>query len=78
MGIAALVLGIVSIVWAVFGGTWLAAAVGIIGIILAAAGKKQNAKCATAGLVVSIIGTVLGLLMYIACAACAASVASLL
>ena len=78
MGIAALVLGIVSIVWAVFGGTWLAAAVGIIGIILAAVGKKQNAKCATAGLVVSIIGTVLGLLMYIACAACAASVASLL
>ena len=78
MGIAALVLGIISIVWAVFGGTWLAAVVGLIGIILGAVGKKQNANLATAGLVLSIIGTSLGLLMYIACIACIGGMAGIL
>lgn len=70
MGIAALVLGIVSLVWACFGGTYLSAIVGIIGIILGAIGKKNGAKCAVAGLVLSIIGTVLSLILFIACVAC--------
>ena len=75
MGIASLVLGIVSTVWSCFGGTWISAVVGIVGIILGAIGKKNGAKCATGGLVLSIIGTILGLLLYIACVACAASIA---
>ena len=75
MGIAALVLGIISIVWACFGGTWLSALLGIVGIILGAVGKKKNANCATAGLVLSIIGTVLSLLFFIACVACAGALA---
>ena len=51
MGIAALVLGIVSVVWSCFGGTWLSAVVGIVGIVLGAVGRKKEAKCATAGFV---------------------------
>lgn len=75
MGIASLVLGIISVVWSCFGGTWLSAIVGIVGIILGAVGKKNAAKCSAAGLVLSIIGSVLGLLLYIACVACAGAVA---
>lgn len=77
MGVASLVLGIISIVGACFAPAltaWIFAIPGIIGIILAAVGKKNNAKCATAGLVLSIIGTALALIAYIACAACVASV----
>lgn len=75
MGVASLVLGIISVVWSCFGGTWLSALVGLIGIILGAIGKKNEANCATAGLVLSIIGTILGLLLYIACAGCVAGLA---
>jgi hypothetical protein len=78
MGIASLVLGIISVVWSVFGGTWLSALVGLVGIILGAVGVKSKAKCAVAGLVLSIIGTSLGLLFYIACVACAASLGAML
>lgn len=76
MGVASLVLGIIAIVGACFFSAidWLFAILGIIGIILGAVGKKSNAKCATAGLVCSIIGTVLALIFYIACVACAASI----
>lgn len=72
MGVASLVLGIISIVGACFFASidWLFAILGIVGIILGAVGKKSNAKCATGGLVCSIIGTVLSLIFYIACAAC--------
>lgn len=75
MGIASLVLGIVSVVWSCFGGTFMSAIVGVVGIILGAIGKKKAAKCAVAGLVLSIIGTALGLLLYIACVACAGAIA---
>ena len=76
MAVASLVLGIVSVVFAVIPGLpdWLAAILGIVGIILGALGKKKGQKNATAGLVLSIIGTVLGLIFYIACAACVASI----
>jgi hypothetical protein len=78
MGIAALVLGIVSIVFCFTGGlVFVAPIAGIVGIILAVIARK-NAKAAkeptgaaTAGLVMSIIGVVLGAIITIACLVCA-------
>jgi len=81
MGVASLVLGIISLVIAIifpaFG--WLGAILGLVGVILGAAGRKNVEKkgIATAGLVCSIIGLILCLLFYIACAACLGSIASL-
>lgn len=75
MGIASLVLGIISTVWSCFGGTWISSVVGIVGIILGALGKKSGAKCSVAGLILSIIGACLGLLLFIACVACAGAIA---
>ncbi len=80
MGVASLVLGIISIVLSLFGGTWVSALIGIVGIVLGALAKKanpENSGMATAGMVCSIIGTVLSLLVFIACVACAASVGAL-
>lgn len=76
MGIASLVLGIISLVWSLFGGTWLSAIVGLVGIVLGAIGKKNKASCAVGGLVLSIIGTIFSLVFYIACIACAGALAS--
>ena len=39
---------------------WIGAILGLIGTILGAIGHKNQAKCATGGLVCSIIGLVLG------------------
>lgn len=81
MGVASLVLGILSVILAVVfsGFGWLAAILGLVGIILASVAKK---KCpdgmATAGLVLSIIGLVLGLLMYVACAILVGGLASMM
>ena len=73
MGIASLVLGIVSLVCGCFlpGGS----IAGLIGIILGALGRKNSEKkgIATAGLVCSIIGFVLSTIFYVACVACASS-----
>ena len=79
VGVAALVLGIVSTVIGAFFNFigWIGAIVGIIGIILAAIARKNGQRgMATAGLVLSIIGTALSLILYIACISCAAGVAS--
>ena len=83
-GAAPLVLGIISIVIAVFSAAvlgWLGAILGIIGIILGANDRKNSLEgesgIATGGWVCSIIGTVLNLLFYVACLACASAVASL-
>lgn len=73
MGVASLILGIVSVVLALFfsGFGWLASILGLVGIILGAIARKQaKTGVATAGLVLSIIGLVLGMLLYIACVAC--------
>lgn len=71
MGVASLVLGIIALVWSIFGGTFLSALVGIIGIVLGAVAKKQAPSgVATAGLVLSIIATILSLIFWIACSAC--------
>ena len=75
MGVAGLVLGIVSVVIGLFipGIGWLGLVTGIVGIILSAlAIKAQKASINTAGLVLSIIGTAMSLIFWIACALCAA------
>lgn len=80
MGVASLVLGIISVVLAVLfsGFGWLAAILGLVGIILgSSARKKGQGGVATAGFVLSIIGLILGLLMYVACAALVGGMASL-
>lgn len=82
MGIASLVLGIISIVIGLFSAGslgWLGAILGIIGIILGSQGKKipEQRGIATGGFVCSIIGTILCLLMYVACIACVGSLAAL-
>lgn len=74
MGIASLVLGIVSLVCGCFlpGLQWIGSIAGLIGIILGALGRKNSEKkgIATAGLVCSIF--------YVACVACASIGSSLL
>ncbi len=79
MGVAALVLGIISLVCGIFlaGFQWIGAIVGLLGIILGALGRKNPEKqgIATAGLVCSIIGFVLCIILYIACVACVGGMA---
>lgn len=73
MGIAGLVLGIISVVIGVAIPSigWLGLIAGIVGIILSAlAIKQQPAGIHTAGLVLSIIGVGLSLVLWIACAIC--------
>lgn len=81
MGVASLVLGIISIICGVFlsGFQWVGAIVGLIGIILGAAGRKNLEKSglATGGLVCSIIGFILCIILYVACVACVGGLASI-
>lgn len=80
MGVASLILGIVSLVIAVFFPAigYIGALVGIVGVILGAMARKNAPSgVATAGMVMSIIGTALALLLFLACAACAGAIASL-
>ena len=79
MGVAALVLGIVAIVIGAVVPTaqWIGAIVGIIGIVLGAVGKKKEAPLGTGGLVCSIIGFVLCIILYIACIGCVGGLASM-
>lgn len=78
LAIASLVLGIVSIVFSFIGlSIPLGLIVGIVGIILSVMARKKNpCGMATAGLVLSIIGTILCALMFIACAACVGAIGS--
>ena len=74
MGIASLVLGIIAVIIGLFSAGslgWAGAIMAIIGIILGALGRKEPEKSgiATAGMVLSIIGLVLCLILYIACVA---------
>lgn len=77
--VASLVLGILSIlssftiVWVGFG--WLGLVFGIVGIVMGVMAKKRNPSgMATAGLVLSIIGTALCSITFIACVACIGAV----
>lgn len=78
MGVASLVLGIVAVVAALFLGPfgWIGIITGIIGIILGVLARKKGEQVATAGLVLSIVGTVLASIFFIACAACTSAVAA--
>ena len=79
MAVASLVLGICALVFPFIGLGWLSMLLGIVGIILGALGKKNPEKqgMATAGIVMSIIAVALGLLSWIACAACIGGLATL-
>ena len=72
MGVASLVLGIISIVIGVFSAGslgWLGAIIGIIGIVFAIQGKKitDQTGMAQAGFICSIIRTILCLLTACVC-----------
>ena len=73
MGVAALVLGIIAVVFGFLGlGFPVGTICALVGIVLGALGRRdpEKAGIATAGLVCSIIGLVLSLLLFIACASC--------
>jgi hypothetical protein len=80
VGVAALVLGIIGIVFAIiptFGITQLVAIVlGIVALVLGIVGRKSAAEqgqptgTATAGLVLGILSTVLSVLIYASCMYC--------
>lgn len=81
MSIAALVLGIISVLIGFSGSfAWVGIITGIIGIILGVLGKKNEQPgqhgMAVAGLVLSIIGTIWAAVWYIACIACAGVISS--
>lgn len=75
MAVASLVLGIATIVFSIIGLYIPGLIMGIVGIVLGVLAKKKNPSgMATAGLVCSIVGTVLCAIIFIACAACVGSV----
>ena len=78
LAVASLVLGIVSIVFSFIGlSIPFGLIIGIVGIILGVMAKKKNPSgMATAGLVLSIIGTILCAIVFIACAACIGAIGS--
>ncbi len=83
MAIASLILGILSIVfWFMPFVGWLGVIVGIVGIVLAIQAKKlpdsSGLAMANAGLVCSIIGSSLNLILWIACAACVGGLSSVI
>ena len=69
MAIASLVLGIASVIVAFFvhGFNWLAILIGLIGIICSVKGRQDASQrtVATIGMILSIIGMVAGLIVYI-------------
>jgi hypothetical protein len=79
MAVAGLILGILSLVGGWIPGVntfpmWL---FGIVGIIISAiARKKEPSGMATAGLILSIIGTVLAFFFWIACIICVGAAAA--
>ncbi len=80
MGAASLVLGIISCLIALFasGFGWLGAILGIIGCILASMAKRNGqGGIATAGQVLSILGIIFGLILYVACVACVGGLAAM-
>ncbi len=77
MALASMILGIIALVIAVFGGFvavgWIGSICGILAIIFGVLGRKEaaNKGKATAGLVCGIISVAWGVIAYFACVACA-------
>lgn len=79
MAVASLVLGIVSVVFSLIGLYFYGLVAGIVGIVLGVIAKKKNPSgMATAGFVLSIIGTVLCAIVFVACAACIGAASTLI
>lgn len=78
LAVASLVLGIVAIVFSFIGlSIPFGLIIGIVGIVLGVMAKKKNPSgMATAGLVLSIIGTILCAIIFIACASCIGAIGS--
>lgn len=74
MAIASLVLGIISLVIAVFGGiaSWVGSVCGILAIIFGVVGKKnlERKSMSSAGLTMGIISLCWGVISTVACIAC--------
>lgn len=76
---ASLVLGIISVVCWFFGySALISVIVGVIGLILAGNAKKAGfvGGVRTAGFVLSLIGTIGGALVFVACVACTSLLAA--
>ncbi len=75
MGIASLVLGIFAVIFSILGFiplfgavfAWIGVCLGVPGIVLGAIGTKKGARCAVAGLVLSIIATAISFIILVAC-----------
>ena len=84
MAIAALVCGIVGLVFSLLGPfAWVGIIVSIVGLILAVMAKKQippgqPTGMATAGLVCSIVALALSTILFISCALCVSGINSAL
>ena len=75
LAIAALVIGILSIVFALFlKYKWIGLVLAIVGVVLGAKARKQSqTKMATAGFVCSIVGLALSVVFWVCLLACGAS-----
>lgn len=60
MGIASLVLGVSSIVWACVDGGWPSMMLGVVGIILGIFSREKAEKLALAGIILSAMGAGIG------------------
>ena len=81
MAIASMVLGLVALAFAVFGGVanGLGIFIGVVGLVLGAVSRKKvPSGMATAGIVMSIIAISLPLVFWLTCIACIVSAGSAL
>ncbi len=77
---ASLVLGILSVLaWFLGYGAIISAILGIIGLICASVSKKagNTSGVRTAGFVLSLLGTIIGTIIFLSCLACAITSAGL-
>ncbi|MDB4966923.1 MAG: hypothetical protein JWN44_2612 [Myxococcales bacterium] len=84
MGVAALVLGIIGTLFSLNWLTvWVGVPLSVIALVLGILGRKQAVTdgkpsgTATAGMVLGIVGTAIGALIFAACASCMAGVSAL-
>ena len=84
MGVASLVFGIIALLVSFGGGaagvSFIGTILGILAIIFGVIGKgnPNNRGVATAGIVLGVISSILGILLTIACVACAGTLGSAL